>query len=190
MLVATHVSLLLTAEFATLPGRSRVFYAYTEFGLLMTALPLAGIVGGRYWPYLTVLPIVMAPIAGKTLRAMSYATDDVPPSVGWMLFVALPLTITLLTAIWLLWRGLRGERAHRFAAAALMVNSCLFFALNTVIFDYAWPWREWTFRTPNQLLFGIGTIALSVAALVCWHRPVGVADRDSESECRGGFFQA
>lgn len=172
LLCASHVILLITAEFLRLPEyelwniRWRI-QIYIQFGLIMSTLPLIGIVGGRFWPYLMLLPIVAAPVAGKTIRLTSYLTEGISLGVGWLLLVEIPLGITLVAATWLICRSIQKQTANRFAAVALLLTSWLFFGLNTVLFDYAWPWEEWTGRTPNQLIFGVSVIALTIAATVC-----------------------
>ena len=70
MLCVIHINLLLSAEFLRLGGYATYLELYIEFGLLMSTLPLIGILGGRFWPYLMLLPIVAAPIAGKTVREL------------------------------------------------------------------------------------------------------------------------
>jgi hypothetical protein len=121
-----------------------------------------------------VLPVVLAPVAGKTLRMMSYASEKMPLGVGWFTLVEIPLGIALCAAVWLIYQSLHGQSARRFAAVSLFLTSWLFFGLNTIVFDYAWPWKdlnEWTGRTPNQLIFVVCTIALTVTAIVCgWRR--------------------
>ena len=167
LLCVTHTILLLTAEFGSLPGRVELFMLYSEFGLVMIALPLVGIVGGRYWPYLLLLPMVIAPVAGKTLRLVSYSMDSVPVGIGWFVFLAIPLAITLVVATWLIGRSIQEQRAGLFSAIALVVTGWLFYSLNTAVFDYAWPWKEWTHRTPNQLIFTVSITALTLTALCC-----------------------
>lgn len=167
---AMHCGLLFTAEFAELPAAFSLLGEYAEFGLILSMLPLIGIVGGRLWPYLMLLTIVIAPISGKTVRTASYANEIVSRSMGWLVLVGIPLALSLGVAIWLIYRSSRRQATHRFAAVGLLVTSWLFFGLNTVVFDYAWPWKEWTFRTPNQLVFVICTILLTITAFI-WSWP-------------------
>ncbi|OHB80507.1 MAG: hypothetical protein A2W31_00745 [Planctomycetes bacterium RBG_16_64_10] len=175
LLCVSHVILLLTAEFLQLSAHGRWnVQIYIEFGLIMSILPMIGIVGGRFWPYLMLLPIVAAPVAGKTLRMMSYDTEAIPLGVGWLTLVEIPMGIMLCAAVWLICRGARNQATNRFAAVGLLLTSWLFFGLNTVVFDCAWPWKEWTGRTANQVIFSVCTIALTMAAVVCGlRRPAG-----------------
>ena len=45
---------------------------FADNALAMIAIPLVAVMGGRLWPYLVTLPIVALPIAGKTVRQLSY----------------------------------------------------------------------------------------------------------------------
>ena len=166
-LCVTHVILLLSAEFLRLSGYGAYLGLYTEFGLLMSTLPLVGILGGRFWPYLMLLPIVAAPIVGKTLRNLTYESEEVSVGDGWFLIVQIPLAIMLCGAVWLICSGSKGQRAKSFAAIGLLLTTVLYFGLNTAFFRYAWPWEEWTGRTPNQIIFSVCAFSLILAAAVC-----------------------
>jgi len=168
LLIVTHVSLLLTSEFAELPGRLAFLNEYIEYGPIMSTIPLIGIVGGRLWPYLMVPTIVALPICGKNAFFTGYLPEDVSVGMAWLLQIEIPLLVTLGVATYLIGRGFQGQTANRYAAICLLVTSWLFFWLNTVLFDYSWPWREWNGRTPNQLIFGICTVSLTIATVVCF----------------------
>ncbi len=163
----THLILLLSAEFLELSGYGAFLGMYTEFGLLMSILPLVAIVGGRFWPYLMLLPIVAAPIVGKTLRNLTYETQEVSLGDGWLMIVQIPMAIMLCGAVCLIWSGIKGQSAKSFAAIGLLLTTLLYFGLNTAFFRYAWPWAEWTGRTPNQIIFSVCALSLVVASAVC-----------------------
>ena len=165
-LITLHLILLITSEFIRLPGAGGIVSHYTDFGLFMCVIPMVGIVGGRFWPYVLLLTVVAAPICGKELRALCYS-DEVQFSwqVGWLLFVMIPIGITLVAATWLIVGSQRQMTAQRFAAVALSINTLLYFGLNTYFFNFAWPWDEWTGRTPNQLIFMVCALCLLTAAL-------------------------
>lgn len=177
LLCVLHVVLLLSATFLDLPGRIGVFVGlYVELGLLMAALPVIAIVGGRYWPYLVLLPIVVAPIAGKTLRTVCYRETLIPVDVGWFALVEIPMAVAVCGAVWLICGSLRDQPANRFAAVALLLTTWLFYGLNTVVFEFAWPWKalgEWTVRTPNQLIFSVCAVSLTLAAMWLGPRRTG-----------------
>jgi len=51
-LLLTHFVLLMNAEFLEQPGWGIYLSYYIEYGLLMSLIPLIGITGGRFWPYM------------------------------------------------------------------------------------------------------------------------------------------
>jgi hypothetical protein len=143
----------------------------------MCVLPMIGIAGGRVWPYFLLLPVVVSPICGKQLRNLVYSAEpQYTVAVGWVLFAMIPLAVAMITAVHLLSEQ-KKYTAERFAALALLVNVWIFFGLNTTFFNFAWPWQEWTGRTPNQLIFGVCAIVLSIAAIARLSRPSQIASR-------------
>lgn len=170
-LLSVHMILLLCAEFIKLPGWASIVGQYTNYGLIMCVIPMVGVVGGRLWPYLLVLPVVAAPICGKQMRSIVFSKDaNYLPEPSWVLFVMIPMAITLVVSAWLISESIRGTRARSFAAVALLTNLWIFFGLNTFFFDFAFPWREWTARTPNQLIFAVCTLSLTGLAITSLRR--------------------
>lgn len=173
-LCALHLVLLLTAEFLTIPagvdGRPLPFSLYIDLGLIMCFLPMIGISGGRFWPYLQLLIVVAAPIMGKQLRNLCYSeSPSVSLSVGWLCYVMIPTALLLVLAAWLIAKSMSGQRSRTFAAAALLATTWLYFGLNTAFFEFAWPWKpvtEWTGRTPSQLIFSVCAVSLTLASIV------------------------
>lgn len=166
-LITTHLTLLTIAEFIRLPGAGRVVSYYADFGLIMTVIPMVGIIGGRFWPYVLLLTVVAVPICGKEIRALCYGDEpQLSWQVGWLLFGMIPIGVTLVAATWLIAGSLRKMTARRFAAVALSINTLLYFGLNTYFFNFAWPWDEWTGRTPNQIIFMFCAFCLLAAAQV------------------------
>ena len=159
-LLAVHLSLLCLWEFAELAPLN----AAGELGIPLSLIPIIGIVGGRYWPYLMVLPVVALPILGKTAAGMGFP----PPTsvVGAGLLVGLPFLLLTILAI----RFSRGAvvrpetRARDFLRPALLIATWLYFGLNYAFFEFPWPWLTWTTRTPNAIVFTICAIALTWTA--------------------------
>ena len=167
VLCTAHVVLLLSSEFLELSGSAGYVELYVEYGLLMSMLPLVGIVGGRFFPYLMLLPVTAAPIAGKTIRHLVYQSQEVALGDGWFTIVQIPLAVMLCMAVWLICRGFDNQPARRFAAVGLSLSTMFYFGMNTAFFRFAWPWKEWTGRTPNQLIFSVCAVALVLAAVIC-----------------------
>ena len=122
------------------------------------------IVGGRLWPFLTPLMVVAVPICGKTLRRACYESELLSMGTGWLFLMMIPLTLGALLSIRLKRRSAHKQRSQPAVAVALIFTTVLYFLLNTVMFDFAWPWSEWTGRTPNQTIFLVCAVVLTAVA--------------------------
>jgi len=161
-LLGVHLFLLLAVEFSDFSWIDRVY----DLGLMMGLIPLAACVRGHWWPYLQLLPLTLLPIAGKTLRMLVYQSGDpVSPAVGWLVFFILPLALAAVLAVWFLRKAKPAGGHPCFIRAALLFNVWMYFGLNFAFFGYPLPWREWTGRTPNAVLFFIAAAVLTLAAL-------------------------
>lgn len=156
-----HVALLITSEFTSM----RWLNALYDPGLVLAFLPMVGLVGGRWWPYLMVLPITLIPIAGKTIRALVYEQATVPVISGWVLYGVLPIVSSLLLAFGLARRAETDRTARALAKPVLLFAAWCYFGLNYAFFRYPWPWETWTARTPNSVVFVLCLAGLSWAAL-------------------------
>ena len=166
LLIAVHVTAVLVWNFLSLP----VYDPFADLSITMILIPVVAVVAGHWWPYLMTLPIVLIPIAGKTVRELVYASPEVTPLIGWTVYLTLPLVVALLTAWWL-FRQRDVQTAGRFAAVALLVNTWIYFALNLAVFRYPWPWQDWTGRTPNGLIFFVCAVGLTIAVIVYGRTP-------------------
>ncbi len=129
----------------------RGFSIYISFGLIMGLIPLIGITGGRYWPYLLPLPVLALPIAGKTLLKMCYdpknaenlakllvkplgaeAAEQWANTIGWVALVIVPLAVMFLAALWMERKGRLGMTSRWMASLGLLLTGWLFFSLNWV----------------------------------------------------------
>lgn len=136
---------------------------FADIAFTMILLPMVAVKSGKYWPYMVVLPVVMLPIAGKTLRQVSYKTDLVSPVFGWSLLVAVPLGISIAAAIYFAHVSKR-YNAQWFARRALVIATVSYFSLNFVFFELPWPWQAWTNRTPSAIIFSVcAALLLSLA---------------------------
>ena len=118
-----------------------------------------------------VLPIVAAPIVAKSIRAFNYSdTPHFSSGTGWLVIVAIPMAILSYAAIELMIRGHHKQSTRSFAAVALLLTTFTFFGLNTEFFGHGWPWRQWTGRTPNQIIFSVCAIALTGLCLTMLRR--------------------
>jgi len=161
-LLAVHVGLLVTVEFFSV----RWVDALYDFGLILGFIPVVALAGGRWWPWLVMLPITVIPIAGKTLRHLAYQEHSIAPWLGWLIYVVLPLGTVTAAAIYFASGELKSRRAETFLRPALLLATWLYFGLNYAFFHFPWPWATWTSRTPNALIYIV--CALGLTAVAVW----------------------
>jgi len=159
-LLAIHVSLLVAVEFFDVPFVDRLY----DFGPALGLIPVVAVAGGRWWPWLLMLPVTLLPIAGKTLRNLAYEQHRVGLELGWTLSVACPLAAATLAAVWLARRDPRAS-AGCWTGPMLLGCTWLYFGLNFAFFQFPWPWKDWTMRTPNALVFLMCALGLSAAVV-------------------------
>lgn len=154
-LLAVHGTLLLLSEFTDLPATA----FYTEIALILGALPIVAVAGGRLWPYLLMLPVTLGPIAGKTINALLESTAF--PAGVWALGL-LPAVVAFSVALALAWRIPPDSHARRFLRPTLALTTWTYFVLNFFFFRLPWPWAPWTVRTPNALVFLVCALGLTL----------------------------
>lgn len=167
LLVAIHLRLLVAWNFQSFDQLDRI----ADHALPMVIIPILGVMAGRLWPFLVSLPIVMLPIAGKTIRQLSFGEEYTSVERGWDWYVVLPLAVASLVACYFATRPTRPEDQPSgwFSCIGLLTATWLYFGLNFAFFHVPWPWLEWTGRTPNGLFFLIASILLTLAAFI--YRP-------------------
>jgi len=158
LLLMLHVTLLVSAEFV-----SDKFAWFNQYGYILGTIPIVAIVGGRWWPYLTVFFVTAIPIAGKTLRNLGVEEHVVSIPLGAALYVALPLLLALGMTVY--FSRHRAENSQSFLVWGLVFCTWLYFALNFAFFRFPWPWQEWTARTPNAVVFLVCAAGLTLIAL-------------------------
>ena len=170
LLLVLHVGLLVTSEFFGVRWVDRLY----DFGMLLGFIPLVAVAGGRWWPYVLMLPVTALPILGKTIRLVVYEERSVGPVAGWIGYGLGPLIVVTILAI----RHARAERrsqtAEAFLRPFLLVATWLFFGLNFAFFRFPWPWSPWTYRTPNGIVFAICSLGLTYCALGRVGKPVAM----------------
>lgn len=160
-LVAVHVTMLIIGEFTEIRWANELY----DPGIIIALIPLLAVAGGRWWPFLLVLPITLVPIAGKTIRNLVYEHHVIGAAAGWTLYGILPGLLTIATAVWFVSKLERGYSGREFARYALLLNAWLYFGLNYAFFRFPWPWEKWTGRTPNAIAFTICVVGLTIACL-------------------------
>ena len=158
-LLCLHIGLLLIAEFSNFSAPYNLLELYIEFGVVMAAIPIIGIIGSRVWAVTIVWIVVLLPIAGKTYRNLC-VQGDLAADVGATLFVLLPTLVGITLCYWTLNQS-KSNQATKYVAGALLFLSTTFFWLNSALFEFSWPWLEWNGRTPNQVIFAVCWVAIS-----------------------------
>ena len=165
-LAAVHVTMLILGEFSGIGWANKLY----DPGIVMALIPLIAVAGGRWWPFLLVLPVTLVPIAGKTVRTLVYDAHAIGPPVGWVLYGVLPVAVTTAAAVWFARRVGRGPSGREFARRSLLLAAWLYVSLNFAVFRFPWPWDTWTARTPNALFFALCLLALTLACATIGRR--------------------
>lgn len=154
-----HLTLLSLAEFLEVP----LLNTWYGLGLVMVVLPLVASVESCRWSGWVVGPVVVLPIAGKTLRYMVERHGELSAMDGLVYLVA-PLVVAFCFA-WRLNRKVRhGCDGSGVGCRVLLFGAWIFFLLNFAFFDYPWPWQPWTGRTPSALVYVVCLAGLSWVA--------------------------
>ena len=105
---------------------------------------MIAIAGGRYSPFLYVLPIVALSIIVKTFLAVCRDADFVGTSAGLIFVVTIPLVLLIHFALRLGNRTLDDMSARNFARFGLLLTSALYFWLNFAFLGFQWQWwSDW-----------------------------------------------
>ena len=151
-----------------------VFILIYYHGLMMGIIPMAAIVGGRYWPFLHVFPMVAMPIVLMTFRARYAAGGFTSLSISLTVLVTLPLVLLTSLGLYFGKQSRRGIGARPFACIGLLITSTLYFWLNFTFFSFPWNWwvnwNGWIGQGHSGAIYIISWLILSVAALICWRK--------------------
>jgi hypothetical protein len=159
--IVTHVTLLTFSEFAGVSGIDALY----GVGFCMGAIPLAACVTSRWWPFLITMPVVLIPIAGKTVRTLVYQEATISPAAGWLLYFVLPVSVALIMCVKLKRLSDKGADGSWLGTHILIVGAWSFFLLNFAFFRFPWPWQEWTSRTPSGIIYLICIVTLTLSAV-------------------------
>jgi len=140
------------------------------FGLMLGFIPVVALAGGRWWPWLVMLPITSLPIAGKTLRELVDKQHAIAPALGWAFFVVAPQTACVVAAICFAPKAEKPCEAKTFLRPVLLLTTWMYFGLNHAFFQFPWPWATWTMRTPNAIIYTLCALGLSCLAVRGWRR--------------------
>lgn len=182
VLLALHIVLLFLVEFRSFRNVDALY----DLGIIMGIIPMACIVGGRWWPYFAIFPVTVMPIAGKTFKNLVLEPHQYPfaefalevakgnrslleldraIAIGGIIYFVIPMVIATAAAIYFALTAVKGESRRQFTLPAVLLASWMFFSLNFAFFRFPWPWETWTGRTPNGIMFTICVLGLTAMAL-------------------------
>ncbi|MBX7258826.1 MAG: hypothetical protein K1Y02_20860 [Candidatus Hydrogenedentes bacterium] len=161
-LLFIHCSLVVFAD-VVIPFKS--IEAFYDLGLIMGVIPIVAVAGGRWWPYLTVFPVTLLPIAGKTVYGLAHDEQVISMPLGLAIYVVIPIAAAHILMFYFLFLSRERQTSVRFASSALLFCAWVYFLLNYAIFRFPWPWETWTARTPNAIVFAICLVALTALAI-------------------------
>lgn len=152
-----HLTLLALSEFVRVP----LLNEWYGLGLVMVILPLAASAESWRWPGWVAGPVIVLPIAGKTLRHLAERHGQVS-GFECLAYLVAPLAGAWVFSAWLNRKAAMGADGSTVGAGTLLFGAWTFFLLNFAFFNYPWPWDPWTNRTPSALVY-----LACLAALTC-----------------------
>ena len=158
--------MLVAGEFSDLRWANELY----DPGIVIALIPIIAVAGGRWWPFLLVLPGTLLPVAGKTIRTLVHDAHAIDPAVGWVLYGVLPMLLTTAAAVWFARQIEGGVSGRAFARRSLLLTAWLYFGLNLALFRFPWPWDAWTSRTPNALVYTVCLLGLTLACATIGRR--------------------
>lgn len=162
ILLAIHLPLLAAVEFMSIQAVDSVY----DLGLIMAIIPITGIAGGLYWPYAVMFPIALLPIAGKTVRQLVYNESAISAGPGWLLYFIVPMLVAIAASLYCVRQAATVGKGRDFPRRALLLTAWMYFLLNYAFFRFPWPWAQWTYRTPNGIIFTVCVLGLTLLALM------------------------
>jgi hypothetical protein len=146
-----------------------IFTLVHAHGLLLGVIPMVAIAGGRYFPFIYVLPVVALSIMVKTFLSVSRDTEFTGTSVGLLFVITIPLALLVQISLKF------GEKTHEyisartFARIGLLLTSAVYFWLNFTFLGFPWVWwSDWKGLLAQKTSGGIyiaGWVVLTLAAL-------------------------
>ena len=141
---------------------------FADLAITMGLLPFLAVSSGRFWPFWVCLPVTLLPISGKSVKYLVNDTQTLDWPVGWVSCFIIPMTITFLVSLFWAERPRLLTNGRAFCRSLLILTAWIYFLLNFAFFHFPWPWADfntWTTRTPNNLIFTICVIGLTLGAI-------------------------
>ena len=160
-LLFIHLLLLSISEFSNIPIINQVY----GLGLGMALIPMVACARSSNWSAFLLGPIIVLPIAGKTLRRLVYE-GQMEPALGWIIYFIAPMVLSVLFVLVILTGIRRNKSGSWVGALVLFFGSWIFYCLNFAYFDYPWFWNPWTARTPSAMVYSVFLLILMLGAVV------------------------
>lgn len=143
-LIAAHTILLLASQFSFQPRASGFLEAYSRSGILAALLPLACSLSGRRVPWVVLLPLAVALMAGEALEHAVYESKALTPDIGWLILLAAPVGVACAAAAWAITHDEEnpGGGAVVPLGLSLVVSVVTTCGLSAALLDFAWPWTK------------------------------------------------
>ncbi|MBT5927338.1 MAG: hypothetical protein HOH33_12030 [Verrucomicrobia bacterium] len=141
---------------------------FADLAITMGMLPFIAASAGRFWPFWVCLPVTLLPIAGKSVRYLVHESKLLDWPIGWVSCLIIPLTIAFFVSLYWAERPRLLSNGRMFCRSLLALTAWIYFLLNFAFFHFPWPWadfNEWTARTPNNLIFLICLLGLTLGAI-------------------------
>jgi len=141
---------------------------FADLAITMGFLPFIAVRAGRLWPLWVCLPVTLLPIAGKTVNNLVYDTRLLSWPAGWLCCLIIPMTIAFFVSLYWSERPRLFSNGNVFCKSILTLTAWTYFLLNFAFFQFPWPWADfqsWTARTPNNLIFSVCVVGLTLGAL-------------------------
>ena len=176
VLLMIHLPMLIAVEFLVLAPVDALY----DLGLVMVLIPMVAVTGGRWWPFLQVLPLTMIPIAGKTIRSVGHNSEPLATIPYWLWYVIVPIGIALMMAIRYGKQSKLQPNGIPFVRWSLLLTTLVYFLLNDAFFGHHWPWTDDRWPSTNGKIFTAFALGLTVLVLL----PARFT-RDSDSGASG-----
>jgi len=134
---------------------------------MMSVIPFVACVRGQLWPYLQLLPIILFPIAGRTIQAVALGGQThTEIGVAWPVYFIVPVVAATTLALWAALKTARGDEQRTFIRDAVLFTAWMYFWLNHAFFGFPWPYIGGGGRVDDGLIFNLCAIGLTAMVLI------------------------
>ncbi len=155
--------------FIDFPQGTRLMIYCSLYAIVMIAVPLMMVVGGRINTYFILFLISSIQLCGTSLLFSFYNADATQRLYSWLFFVILPLNVILCLGGYLIYKSFKNQSGNSFAAISLIVLAPLYAILHTYRFRSSWPGAEgWKFSPHLKYIFYVFVLVIMIVAFLKW----------------------